>query len=108
MKPLSNQTTLMGYVGKDPTIQKTKNGHTIARFSLSTNKVLKYFNGEREVMTTWYDIKATGHLAEFIENYGKRGSRLLLSGRLIDFHYKSKTGEPLLKKVVQANSVRGF
>jgi single-strand DNA-binding protein len=78
-----NKVTLIGSVGKDPDIRKTQDGKLIASFSLATSESWKdKSSGERKQNTEWHRIVIFGQLAEIVEKYVKKGSKLYLEGSL--------------------------
>ena len=78
-----NKVSLIGSVGKDPEIRKTQDGKLIASFSLATSESWKdKSTGERKQNTEWHKIVIFGQLAEIVERYVKKGSKLYLEGSL--------------------------
>lgn len=78
-----NKVTLIGLVGKEPDIRKTQDGKLIASFSLATSESWKdKSSGERKQNTEWHKIVIFGQLAEIVERYVKKGSKLYLEGSL--------------------------
>jgi single-strand DNA-binding protein len=78
-----NKVTLIGLVGKEPDIRKTQDGKLIASFSLATSESWKdKSSGERKQSTEWHKIVIFGQLAEIVERYVKKGSKLYLEGSL--------------------------
>jgi single-strand DNA-binding protein len=76
-----NKVILLGNVGKDPEIRATQGGTTVASFSLATADRQK--QGEEWVdKTEWHNVVAFQRTAEVIRNYVKKGSQLLIEGKL--------------------------
>jgi single-strand DNA-binding protein len=72
-----NLVTFIGNVGRDSDLQETPSGSTHARFSLAVDS----FSGkEKEAM--WLSVSAWGNLAEQVSKVVKKGSTVLVSGRL--------------------------
>lgn len=86
-----NKVILMGNLTRDPEIRYTQgNNMAIARFSLAVNR--KYAK-EGEAETDFFNLTAFGKQAEFVEKYFKKGSRMLVSGRIQNDNYINKNGE---------------
>lgn len=88
-----NKIFLLGYVGKDPEIQKLKDSeHRVGRFTLATNEYYKNKDGEKVEQTEWFNILVWDKQADLVEEYVKKGSRLLIVGKMTSRSYE-KDGE---------------
>ena len=81
-----NKVILMGNVGRDPEM-KMAEGVPVARFSLATTENRSVRNADGTFtslppITEWHRIVMAGRAAEFAEKYIRKGSRLLLEGKL--------------------------
>jgi len=81
---------LIGFVGKDPE-SKTIGKDTVVNFSLATSYSYKQ-NNETIEKTDWHKIQAWGKLAEIVEKYVKKGSRIYIAGSIHTREYE-KDGE---------------
>ena len=89
-----NEVTLMGNIGQDVTSGFSASGTKFANVSLATSKPgQKDESGERKEYTEWHRIVFVGKLAEVIEQYGKKGSRILVKGELRTRKWEDKHGE---------------
>lgn len=79
-----NRATLTGNVGKDPEIRVTQAGHKVARLSLATSERWKdKATGEKKEHTDWHTIIVWNeHLIPVIEQYVKKGTKLLVEGAI--------------------------
>ena len=77
-----NKAILLGHVGKDPEIRSTKDGATIASFSLATSDRQKDGQGSWQDRTEWHNLVAFNRSAEIVRDYVKKGSRLLIEGKI--------------------------
>ncbi len=77
-----NKVILVGNLGKDPEIRTLENGRKVANFSLATSESYKDRNGERVERTEWHNIVFWGPVADVIERYVKKGSKLYVEGKL--------------------------
>ena len=101
-----NKVTLIGSVGKEPDIRKTQDGKLIASFSLATSESWKdKSSGERKQNTEWHKIVIFGQLAEIVERYVKKGSKLYLEGSLKTREWSDKDGA---KKYTTEIVLQGF
>lgn len=80
-----NKVILMGNVGRDPKMRMA-DGTPIAEFSLATNERRRSRGAdgtETEIeLTEWHNIVMWGRAAEYAEKYIRKGSRLLLEGKI--------------------------
>lgn len=74
--------TIVGNVGKDPEMRYTPSGQAVTSFSVATNRQYTAGNGELVKETTWFRVSVWGKLAEACNQYLKRGSKVLVEGRL--------------------------
>ena len=83
-----NRVTLIGAVGQDPETRFTASGMAIASFSLATSTKQK----DKEEVTQWHSCVAFGKLAEIVQQYVTKGSKLYLDGA-IQYQTYEKDGE---------------
>ena len=78
-----NKVILLGNLGKDPEIKTFDNGGKIAKFSLATTEKWKdKTTGETKEDTQWHNISVGGKLADVVQNYVKKGSSVLIEGKI--------------------------
>ncbi|MFZ1786681.1 MAG: single-stranded DNA-binding protein [Saprospiraceae bacterium] len=93
-----NQITLMGNVGQDPEIRTTQTGKKVINFTLATKDK---FN-ETEI-TTWHSITGWGWLADLPI---KKGSEVIVFGKLQNEKYKNKDGNEVTKYYILASVIK--
>lgn len=74
-----NQLTISGRMTADPEITSTTSGTTIARFSLAVDR--KYAK-EGQQKTDFFQCVAFGKLAEIVEKYLFKGSKIIANGEM--------------------------
>ena len=78
-----NKVLLIGRLGADPEIKQMVNGKSVARMSLATSQTWKDKNtGDQQERTEWHRVVFFNRLAEIVEQYVKKGSKLYIEGRL--------------------------
>jgi single-strand DNA-binding protein len=85
-----NKVILIGNLGKDPEIRVIENGRKVANFSLATTETYKDKNGQRVDQTEWHNISFWGPIADVIEKYLKKGSKIYVEGKLRTRSYEDK------------------
>ncbi len=93
MKDLRNRVQLIGNLGMDPDFKTFENGKKIAKFSLATSQTYYDNNGEKITDTQWHNIVAWGTIAERAEKYLKKGSSVLVEGKIVYRNYDDKNGQ---------------
>lgn len=87
-----NKCFLHGNVGKDPEIRTIPSGKKVASFSLATSEFRRSESGEKITDTTWHNIIAWEKQAELCEKYIKKGSSIIIEGRISNRSYEDKSG----------------
>jgi single-strand DNA-binding protein len=73
---------VVGNVGRDPEMRYTPSGQAVTSFSVASNRRYTSSNGEQVNETIWFRISAWGKQAEICNQFLKKGSRVLIEGRL--------------------------
>ena len=78
-----NKVILVGNVGNDPEVRYMPNGNAVANLSVATSDSWKDRNtGDQQERTEWHRVVFFNRLAEIVEQYVKKGTKLYLEGRL--------------------------
>ena len=89
-----NKVTLLGNLTRDPSGKKLPSGQSVSFFGLATNYAWKDIKTkEKKESVDFHNVLAWGKLAEIIEKYLKKGSRIYLEGRLKHRSWKDKEGK---------------
>ena len=73
---------IVGNVGKDPEMKYTPSGQAVTSFSVATSRQYTGANGEQMKETIWFRVSTWGKTAEACYQYVKKGSKVLIEGRL--------------------------
>lgn len=90
---------LLGNLTADPQAKATKTGSGMTNFSVATNRDWKDKDGNAMTETHFHKAVAFGKLGDTICEYFKKGSPILLSGRLSTRSYASKEG--VVRKITE-------
>ncbi len=82
-----SKAIIMGNLTRDPELRTTPSGTQVCSFSVAVNRV---YNGNEQV--SYFDCSAWGKMGETVAQYCKRGSGILVSGRLDQRSYEDKDG----------------
>lgn len=87
-----NKAILLGNVGKDPDIRDAGD-NKVATFSLATSETWKDKSGQKQERTDWHNIVVWGEKpCGVISQYVKKGSKLLIEGKIVTRKYTDKDG----------------
>ena len=87
-----SKAIITGNLTRDPELRTTPNGASVCSFSVAVNRVFKDSNGEQKEAVSYIDCSAWGKLGEMINQYAKKGSGVLVSGRLDQRSWEDKNG----------------
>ena len=81
---MSFQTIILaGNLGRDPEMRYTPSGQAVTNLNIATNHQYTSNTGERVKETTWFRVSVWGKQAETANQYLRKGSKVLIEGRLI-------------------------
>jgi single-strand DNA-binding protein len=79
---MANHVVLLGNLGRDPEVRRIGDGQNVTRFSVATHETIRKRTGERERQTEWHEVVAWGALGERAAKDLRKGSSVLVEGRL--------------------------
>ena len=85
-----NKVILMGRLTRDPEISSSTSGTTFARYSIAVDR---RFKREGEPDADFFNCTSFGKQAEFVERYLKKGTKVVVTGRLQNNNYTNKDGQ---------------
>jgi len=94
-----NKVQLLGNVGKDPEFKSVGQANTsLVTFSIATTSVFKDKDGKKQ--TDWHNCQACGKVADIINQYVVKGSKIWVEGVIKYEKYENKNGN-----MVQATKI---
>ena len=102
MQTIKNHVTLIGNMGQYPQIKETKGGKKIARFSVATNDYSK------DKTPQWHRIVAWGTMAQYIEDFGEKGKKLAIHGKLVKRTYLESSGKEKTVTEIEVKQILGI
>ena len=98
-----NTATVIGRAGQDAEIRYFESGKAKTSFSLAVNR---WDSKTKEEVTDWFNIEVWDKQAEFAEKYIKKGTQVVVDGRISINKWTDQTGEERERFLVVANNVR--
>lgn len=105
-----NKVILTGYTGAIPNIRYIRPDYPTAEFPLATVEQAYTLSSGKQIpeQVEWHRIVAYGDLARFVEQYVKKGSTLLVEGKIHYRNYMDKQGIKHLVTEIIADKLRFF
>jgi single-strand DNA-binding protein len=100
-----NKVILVGNVGKDPEIRRFEN-NIKASFSLATSETYTPKGGDKVTQTEWHNVVAWRRLAELAENYIRKGSQILVEGKIRYRSYDDRDGNKKYIVEIEADTIQ--
>jgi len=101
-----NKTFILGNLTRDPELRQTQGGQTVCSFAIATNRFYKDSSGQRQQQAEFHNVVAWGRQAEIIHQYLKKGSILLVEGRLQTRSWQDPQGMKHWKTEVIAENIQ--
>ena len=86
-----NKIILIGNLTRDPELRSLPSGVKVCSFSLATNRVWKDKNGARQESADYHNFVIFRRQTEKIAQYMKKGSSILVEGRMQTRSWDDKT-----------------
>ena len=101
-----NKAIILGNLGEDPKTQYMPNGNAVTNISVATSISWQDQQGQKQEKTEWHRISAFGKLAEIIDKFLKKGSKVYIEGRLETKKYQAKDGTDRYSTSIIANEMQ--
>ncbi|MBK5966733.1 single-stranded DNA-binding protein [Thiocystis minor] len=89
-----NKVILIGNLGADPEVRQLPSGDAVANVRLATSESWKDKNtGEKQERTEWHSVVFFGKLAEIVQTYLHKGSKVYVEGKLRTRKWQDKEGQ---------------
>ncbi len=77
-----NKAIVIGNLTRDPENRSLPSGVKVASFSVATNRVWKDKNGVKQENVDYHNVVVFGRQADIVSQYLKKGSSILVEGRM--------------------------
>lgn len=88
-----NKVFILGRLTADPVIRSTITGTQVANFSVATNRFRNDKDGNRKEETEFHNVVVWARQAEIASQFLKKGSIVLVEGRLQTRSWDDKSGQ---------------
>ena len=101
-----NKAFVIGNLTRDPELKALPSGMTVTSFSVATNRVWKDKNGAKQEAADYHNIVVFGRQAETSAQYLKKGSSVMVEGRMQTRSWDGADGKKLYRTEVIADSIQ--
>lgn len=102
-----NKAILVGNLGSDPEIRALPDGKAVANFSVATSeRWISKQTGNQEERTEWHRCVCFGRLAEIVEQYVRKGSKVYIEGKLQTRSWEDQSGEKRYMTEILVNDLQ--
>ncbi|CAA6806839.1 MAG: Single-stranded DNA-binding protein [uncultured Campylobacterales bacterium] len=97
---------MVGNLTRDIELRYIPNGTAVANTALASNRKYKTKMGEQAEEVCFVDVTIFGRTAEIANQYLKRGSKILIEGRLKFEQWNNQNGEKRSKHTIQVETMQ--
>ena len=101
-----NTVIMVGNLTRDIELQYTQGGAAIAKSAIATSYKYKTQNGEQKEEVCFLDFTIFGRTAEVANQYLKKGSKVLLEGRLVFEQWTAQDGSNRSKHSLRVENMK--
>lgn len=88
-----NKVILYGNLTRDPELKALPSGNKVVNFSVATNRTWKDAAGKKQEAAEYHNVVFYGKPAEVIAQYMRKGSTLMIEGRLTTRSWDGADGQ---------------
>ncbi|MCC6290549.1 single-stranded DNA-binding protein [Candidatus Nomurabacteria bacterium] len=101
-----NKAIVIGNLTRDPELRAIPSGTKVCSFSVATNRVWKDKNGMKQEDTQYHNCVVFGSQAENVAQYLRKGSSVLVEGRLQTRSWDAQDGKKQYRTEIVADRVQ--
>src|SRR3989344_5329961 len=101
-----NKVFIIGRITADPELRTTPSGDHVVSFSIATNRYWRTKEGERKENTEFHNVVVWGRQAEVVNQFSKKGSVIMIEGRLQTRAWEGKDGQTRRTTEIVAESIQ--
>ena len=85
-----SKAIITGNITRDPELRTTPSGATVCSFSVAVNRTFRDSSGNQQESVSFIDCSAWGKAGEIISQFAKKGTGIMVSGRLDQRSWEDK------------------
>ena len=87
-----NKVFVLGNLTADPIARALPSGQSVVNFGLATNRIFYDKDRQKQQQAEFHNIVAFGRIAEIAQQYLKKGSMVLIEGRIQTRSWQDSSG----------------
>jgi single-strand DNA-binding protein len=90
-----NKSMVIGNLGSDPKVVKSQSGRAVASFTVATTERAYTTSDGQQIpeRTEWHNIVCFGRIAEVVQKYLHKGSKVYVEGKMRTRQFEGKDGQ---------------
>ncbi|MFT5359590.1 MAG: single-strand DNA-binding protein [Candidatus Paceibacteria bacterium] len=101
-----NKAIIIGNLTKDPELKALPSGIKVASFGVATNRTWKGQDGQKKEEVQFHNVVVFGRQAETVSQYMKKGSSLLIEGRIQTRSWDGQDGKKNYRTEIVADNIQ--
>lgn len=102
-----NKVMIIGNLGAEPEVRFTAGGSAMANLNIATSESWRdKQTGEQQEKTEWHRVVIFGKLAEIVQQYVHKGSKIYIEGRLQTRKWQDNSGQDRYTTEIVANEMQ--
>ena len=101
-----NRAIIIGNLTRDPELRSLPTGVQVASFGVATNRVWKDKNGAKQESVDFHNVVVFGRQAETTAQYLRKGSSLLVEGRMQTRSWDDASGQKKYRTEIVADRIQ--
>ncbi len=101
-----NRAIIIGNLTRDPELRALPSGMQVATFSVATNRVWKNKEGQKQESADFHNVVVFGRQAEIVSQYLRKGSSLLVEGRMQTRSWDAADGQKKYRTEIVADRIQ--
>lgn len=101
-----NKVFILGNLTRDPEMRSLPSGVPVTNFSVATNRVWKDRDGNKKESADFHNIVVFSRQAEIASQYLKKGSSVLIEGRIQTRSWEGQDGQKKYRTEIIADRIQ--
>lgn len=101
-----NKVLLIGNLGQEPELKYMPDGKAVCNVNLATSETWNDVKGDKHERVEWHRLVIYGKLAEIVNQYTTKGSKIYVEGRLQTRSFDDKAGVKRYTTEIIVNNVQ--
>jgi single-strand DNA-binding protein len=102
-----NKAFVIGNLTRDPELKALPSGSSVCNFSIATNRTwTDKTSGQKQQATEFHNVVVFGKMADTVAQYMRKGSQMLVEGRIQTRSWEGKDGKKNYRTEIVAESIQ--